>query len=60
MEYQYYIKEKNLDKHPNPISIDKLEVILEQIKNCICNIECLIEGHVQDSFVEFLFQTFLI
>ena len=58
MEYQYYIKEKNLDKHPNPISIDKLEVILEQIKNCICNIECIIEGHGTGFFCRIPFPDF--
>ena len=58
MEYHYYIKEKNLDKHPNPISIDKLEVILEQIKNCICNIECQIEGHGTGFFCRIPFPDF--
>ena len=45
MKNQYYIKEKDLLEHPNPISSDKLETILEQINKCICDIKCPVEGH---------------
>ena len=45
MESQNYIKEKELDNQGIPITADKLVIILELIKNSICDIKCLKEGH---------------
>ena len=33
------IKEKALVDYPLPVTIDKTQLILEQMKNCICKIE---------------------
>ena len=45
MEGQNYIKEKDIEGSPNPISFEKMENILEQIKKCICDIKCTVQGH---------------
>ena len=41
----YIINEKDLKNQPSVITTDKLETILYQANNCICNIKCTSEGH---------------
>ena len=45
MENDDFINEKDLKGHHNPITADKLKIILEQIEKCIFDIKCKIEGH---------------
>ena len=45
MEENIYIKEKNLENHPNKLNIEQLKISVEQMENCICRIKCLKEGH---------------
>ena len=40
MSKEQYIPEKDLDNIPESIPTDKLMIIIEQTKTCICKIEC--------------------
>ena len=40
-----YIKECGINDHPNPISVENLEIITEQIKKCICDIKSSNKSH---------------
>ena len=40
MKNDYYIKECEIKGQSSPISSDKLEIILKQMKICICDIKC--------------------
>ena len=58
MEKDNYIKEKDLDSHPNPITVAKLKTILEQTEKSICDIKCSIEGHGTGFFCKVLYPDF--
>ena len=45
MEEDIYIKEKDLENHPNKMNKEQLKISVEQMENCICRIKCLKEGH---------------
>ena len=45
MEKDDYIKEKSLANISDPISIDILKIIIEQIEESICKIYCRKEGN---------------
>ena len=55
---QKYIKEKDLKDNPSPISMDKMLEINEQMTKCICDINCLYEGHGTGFFCKIPFPTF--
>ena len=40
-----YIKECGINDHPNPIPVEDLEIITEQIKKCICDIKSSNKSH---------------
>lgn len=56
---QNYIKEKDLNGHPNPIAADKLEDILELIKKCIYDIKCPKGGHGTGFFFKIPYPDFI-
>ena len=60
MEKYDYIKEKELDSHPNPITGAKLKAILEQMNKSICDIKCPIEGHGTGFFCKIPYPDFFI
>ena len=60
MKHQNYIKEVNIEGNPNPITKEKLEHILEQMKKCICDIKCPVKGHGTGFFCKILIQMFFL
>ena len=55
MEYLDYEKESDLKGHANSIDINKMEIIIKQMRKCICKIKCSINGHGSGFFCKIPF-----